>query len=99
MVLMGGAPPLDPPLPFLVANPVPTDPRRKVFAYEEERDDWVLRLVWDQDDPGLLSAEYRAPLYGRRLEAPEVRKFWQVVKEKVESLGPLRVESADPRPS
>ncbi|HEY6238220.1 MAG TPA: hypothetical protein VIZ68_03435 [Thermoplasmata archaeon] len=100
MVLMGSAPPpLDPPLELLAANPVPTDPRKRVFAFEEEREgDWVLRLVWDADDPGMMEAEYRAPLYNRRLPRDEVPKFWAAVKEKVGELGPLAVDSADPRP-
>ena len=100
MVLMGSAPPpLDPPLELLVPNPVATDPRKRVFAYEEEREgDWVLRLVWDADDPDMMEAEYRAPIYNRRLPRDEVPKFWAAVKEKVGELGPLVVDSADPRP-
>jgi hypothetical protein len=101
MLLMGGSPPPPaPPLEILERNPVATDPRRKVFAYEEEREEgaWVLRLIWDQDDPELLEAELRAPLASRRPGADEVRRFWAAVKEKVAELGPLPVESADPRP-
>ena len=100
MLLMGSAPPpLQPPLDLLVPNPVPTDPRKRVYAYEEEREGgWVLRLVWDADDPTILEGEYRAPLYRQRLPSSEVPKFWAAVKEKVALLGPLPVESADPRP-
>ena len=96
---MGGTPPPDPPLDLLAPNPVPTDPRKRVYAYEEERPDgWVLRLVWDADDPELLEAEYRAPVYDRRLPRAKVPEFWAVVKEKLRPLGPLPVDSADPRP-
>jgi hypothetical protein len=97
--LMGGPPPpLDPPLDILVRNPVPTDPRKRVYSYEEERDDWVLRLVWDADDPEILEAEYRAPVYDRRLPRSQVPAFWKAVKEKIAPLGPLPVDAADPRP-
>lgn len=96
---MGGAPPPDPPLDILQPNPVPTDPRKRVYAYEEERPEgWVLRLVWDADDPDLLEAEYRAPVYDRRLPRAQVPEFWAVVKERLQPLGPLPVDSADPRP-
>ena len=98
MTLLGSPPPPDPPLDLLEHNPVPTDPRRRVFAFEEDREDWVLRLVWDADDPEVLSAELRAPLYGRRPTAPQVTEFWKAVKEKVASLGPLPIDGADPRP-
>ena len=99
MVLLGPAPPPTPPLDLLEPNPVPTDPRRRIFAFEEERPDgWVLRLVWDSEDPEVLEAEYRAPLYDRRLARSAVAGFWAAVKEKTEVLGPLAVEGADPRP-
>jgi len=101
LMLMGGSPPPPPPpLEILEKNPVSTDPRRKVYAFEEERDDgaWVLRIIWDQDDPELLEAELRAPLAARRPGPAEVRRFWTAVKERVAELGPLPVESADPRP-
>ncbi len=96
--LMGAAPPPDPPLDILERNPVPTDPRKQVYAYEEERGDWVLRLVWDADDPAVLEAECRAPIYGRRLPPEEVGRFWLAVKEKIAPIGPLPIEGADPRP-
>jgi len=100
MTLMPGiAPPPDPPLDVLAPNPVPTDPRKRVYSFELERDDWVVRLVWDADDPELLEAECRAPLYGGRLPREEVPKFWAVVKELIAPLGPLPVEAADPRPA
>jgi hypothetical protein len=101
MVLMGSAPPPPrPPLDILVRNPVTTDPRKHIYHLEEEREDgaWVLRIVWDQDEPGILEAEYRAPVYNRRLARADVPKFWSAVKEKVGVLGPLAVESADPHP-
>lgn len=99
-LLLGSMPPpLQPPLDLLEPNPVPTDPRKRVFAYEEEREGgWVLRLVWDADDPRILEGEYRAPLYRQRLAPAEVPRFWAAVKEKVAPLGPLPIESADPRP-
>ncbi len=98
VTLLGSPPPPDPPLDILEHNPVPTDPKRKVFAFEEDRGEWVLRLIWDADDPDILSAEFRAPLYGRRPTPEQVSEFWKAVKEKVEGLGPLPIEGADPRP-
>ncbi len=94
----GVAPPTVPPLDVLEPNPVPTDPRKRVFSHEEEHDTWVLRLVWDADQPELLEAEYRAPRYGARLSAGEVRTFWDAVKKLTSPLGPLSVDGADPRP-
>ena len=99
VALLGPPPPPPPPLEILERNPVPTDPRKRVCAYEEEQPaGWVLRLVWDADDPDLLEAEYRAPIYARRLPRAEVPGFWNAVKRKVVELGPLPVESADPWP-
>ncbi|MGA8709804.1 MAG: hypothetical protein ABSA63_03950 [Thermoplasmata archaeon] len=99
MTLMPGvAPPPDPPLDILAPNPVPTDPRKRVYSFELEKDDWVVRLIWDADDPDLLEAECRAPLYGQRLPRSDVPKFWAVVKELIAPIGPLAVASADPRP-
>jgi len=97
-LIPGVAPPPDPPLDVLEPNPVPTDPRKRVYAYEEDRGSWVLRLVWDADDPELLEAEYRAPIYGARLPAKEVPEFWASVKRLTGPIGPLAVDSADPRP-
>ena len=97
-LIPGVAPPPDPPLDLLAPNPVPTDPRKRVYAFEEDHGEWVLRLVWDADDPGLLEAEYRAPVYGRRLAASEVPRFWSAVRVLVAPIGPLPVEAADPRP-
>ncbi len=97
-LIPGIAPPPDPPLEFLVPNPVPTDPRRRVFAFEEEHDEFVVRLVWDSEDPGLLEAECRAPLYRGRLPSDKVAEFWAAVKTLVAPIAPLVVESADPRP-
>jgi len=99
VLLMPGPPPLpDPPLELLEPNPVPTDPRRRVFSYEEDHEAWVVRLVWDADDPDVLEAECRAPIHGARLPASEVPKFWASVKSLVQPLGPLVVDGADPRP-
>ncbi len=98
MLTGGPPPPPDPPLEILASNPVPTDPRRKVFAYEVDRPDWTVRLVWDADDPEVLEAECRAPIYAGRLPKSEVPRFWAAVKELIAPIGPLPVESADPRP-
>ena len=94
----GVPPPPDPPLDLLAPNPIATDPRKRVYAYEEEHDAWVVRLVWDADDPGMLEAECRAPIYGGRLPAREVPRFWAAVKALTAPLGPLAVDGADPRP-
>jgi hypothetical protein len=99
MLTPGVPPPPNPPLDILTPNPVATDPRKRVYAYEEERGDWIVRLVWDADDPEILEAECRMPLYDRRLPREEVAKFWAAVKELIAPLGPLPVESADPRPA
>lgn len=100
MLLLGSQPPpAAPPLDILVPSPVATDPRRRIFAFEEEREGgWILRLVWDAEDPGILEGEYRAPIYRSRLPASEVPRFWAAVKERVAPLGPLAVDSADPHP-
>jgi hypothetical protein len=98
MTLMGPPAPPDPPLDILQRNPVATDPRRQVYAYEEEMGDWVLRLVWDMEDPDVLEAEYRSPMWGGRLPKEKVPAFWQAVKARVQELGPLPVDAADPRP-
>jgi hypothetical protein len=98
LLMPGPPPPPDPPLDVLAPNPITTDPRKRVFAYEEEHEEWVVRLVWDADDPELLEAECRAPLYGQRLSKADVPKFWAAVKALIAPLGPLPVESADPRP-
>ena len=91
--------PPDPPLEILEKNPVATDPRKRVFAFEQEVE-WgnVVRLIWDADDPELLEAELRAPLYGARLPKEDVAPFWAAVKKLIAPLGPLPVDSADPRP-
>jgi hypothetical protein len=98
MTLLGPPLPPDPPLELLEKNPVATDPRKRVYAFEEERDGNVLRLVWDADDPEILEAELRAPIYGSRLPKEEIAPFWAAVKRLIEPLGPLPVEGADPRP-
>jgi hypothetical protein len=88
-----------PPLDVLEPNPVTTDPRKRIFAYEREQPGgWVLRIVWDADDPEILEAEYRAPFYRQRLPRESVPTFWAAVKEQTASLGPLPVLGADPRP-
>ena len=84
---------------MLERNPVTTDPRKRVFAHEvEQPSGWVVRIIWDADDPELLEAELRAPLYDRRLPKSEVPTFWAEVKRLISPLGPLPVEAADPRP-
>jgi hypothetical protein len=94
----GVAPPPNPPLDILQPNPVTTDPRKRVYAYEEEHERWVVRLVWDSDDPEILEAECRAPIYGARLPREEVGPFWAAVKALISPLGPLTVDGADPVP-
>jgi len=98
MLMAGPPPPANPPLDILVPNPVTTDPRKRVFAYEEDRGDWVVRLVWDADDPEVLEAERREPVYDRRLSREQVAEFWAAVKRLIAPLGPLTVDGADPRP-
>jgi hypothetical protein len=99
MTLMGSVPPPpDPPLEIMERNPVLTDGRKRIFAFEEENEDWVLRLIWDADDPTVLEAECRAPFYDRRLPKERIPQFWRAVKEKIAPLGPLPIEAADPRP-
>lgn len=98
LLTAGPPPPPDPPLEILARNPVPTDPRKRVFAYEEDHPDWTVRLVWDADDPELLEAECRAPIYGARLPKSEVPEFWRAVKALIAPLGTLPVDAADPRP-
>jgi hypothetical protein len=94
----GPPPPPDPPLEILAPNPVATDPRKRVYAFEADHGDFVVRLVWDSDDPELLEAECRAPLYHQRLPRAEVARFWSAVKELIAPIGPLPVEAADPLP-
>jgi hypothetical protein len=99
MMLTGGPPPPpDPPLEFLAHEPISTDPRKRVYASEEEVEGGVLRLIWDSDDPEFLEAEFRAPYYGTRLPPDQVRTFWSLVKERTRVLGPLPIDGADPTP-
>ncbi len=98
MLTPGIPPPPVPPLEILRPNPIPTDARKRVHAYEESHEEWDVRLVWDADDPEVLEAECRAPYYDRRLPPSEVPKFWAAVKRLVGPIGPLPVEAADPRP-
>ena len=97
-LIPGIAPPTVAPLDVLEVNPVPTDPRKRVYAFEEEHDGWVVRLVWDADQPELLEAEYRAPNIGTRVPNERVREFWAAVKLLTAPIGPLPVDGADPRP-
>jgi len=99
MMLTGGLPPPpDPPLDLLTTEPVVTDPRKRIYAHEEEAEGGVVRLVWDADDPEFLEAEFRLPFYGGRLPGERVRAFWQAVKARTTSLGPLAIDGADPMP-
>jgi len=97
-LIAGVAPPVVPPLEVLEPNPVPTDPRKRVYAFEQDQDVGVVRLVWDADDPEILEAECRAPLYGHRPSREDVARFWGAVKTLVAPLGPLVIDAADPRP-
>ena len=98
MTLAGPALPPDPPLEILERNPVATDPRKRVYAFEQELEGGVVRIVWDADDPELLEAEFRTPEYGGRLAPDRVAGFWAEVKRLIAPIGPLPVEGADPRP-
>jgi hypothetical protein len=98
MALLGPPPPPDPPLEFMQRNIVTTDPRKMIYAFEEEQEIGVVRLVWDAEDPEILEAELRAPIYDRRLPREKVPQFWQAVKSRISSIGPLPVLAADPRP-
>ena len=98
MTLAGPALPPDPPLEILERNPVATDPRKRVYAFEQELEGGVVRIVWDADDPELLEAEFRTPQYGGRLAGERVAAFWAEVKRLISPIGPLPVEGADPRP-
>jgi hypothetical protein len=98
VTLAGPALPPDPPLEILERNPVATDPRKRVYAFEEEVDERVIRLIWDADDPEVLEAELRQPLYGRRLPKEQVGPFWAAVKRLIAPLGSLPIDAADPRP-
>ncbi|HZY70406.1 MAG TPA: hypothetical protein VFF67_05445 [Thermoplasmata archaeon] len=97
--LLGPPLPPDPPLDILEHAPVVTDPRRRIFAFEEELDDGVLRIVWDAENPEVLEAELRAPYFDRRLPRSKVPRFYRSVKERVGSLGPLPILAADPKPT
>jgi hypothetical protein len=98
MTLVGPPLPPDPPLEILEKNPVATDPRKRVYAFEQELESGIVRLIWDADDPELLEAELRAPVYGARVPKERVREFWGAVKVLIAPLGPLPVEAADPKP-
>ncbi|MCI4325966.1 MAG: hypothetical protein L3K00_08880 [Thermoplasmata archaeon] len=98
LTLMGPPLPPDPPLEILEKNPVATDPRKRVYAFEQEVEWGIVRLIWDADDPELLEAELRAPVYGARVPKEQVREFWNAVKALIAPIGPLPVEGADPRP-
>ena len=98
-VLLGPPPQPEPPFDWLEPNPVATDPRRRIYAHEEPLGEQaVVRLIWDTDDPGLLEAELRAPMPGKRPPVGLVDRFWEAVRRRTSSLGPLRVDGADPRP-
>jgi hypothetical protein len=98
MTLLGPPLPPDPPLELLEKNPVATDPRKRVYAFEEDWGENVVRLIWDADDPGFLEAELRAPIYGARLPKEEVAPFWAAVKKLIAPLGSLPIDAADPKP-
>jgi hypothetical protein len=98
MLTPGPPPPPDPPIERMEREPVPTDPRKRIFAYEEETEGGLLRLVWDADDPELLEAEFRLPLFGERPTPAAVRAFWAAVKRVTSDIGPLPIDGADPRP-
>ena len=92
----GPPPPLDPPLEIMTRNPVATDPRKQIYAFEEDQGETVYRLVWDSEDPDVMEAELRTQDWGRRPSAEQVRTFWNWIRERVRPIGPLPVEAADP---
>jgi hypothetical protein len=97
LLLGGSPPPPSPPLALLEPEPVSTDPRKRIYAWEGPWSEGTLRLKWDADYADVLEAEYR--VHERRpLRPEEVRAFWAEVKGKVAELGPLPVDDADPRP-
>ena len=98
MLTPGPPPPPDPPLDELEREPVPTDPRKRIYAHEEDAAGGLVRIVWDSDDPEFLEAEFRAPDTRGRPDAALVRAFWNAVKERTRTLGPLPIDGADPRP-
>jgi hypothetical protein len=98
LTLMGPPLPPDPPLEILEKNPVATDPRKRVYAFETDVEAGVVRLIWDADDPEVLEAELRAPVYGSRVPKEQVREFWNAVKSLVAPIGPLPIQAADPKP-
>ena len=98
MLTKGPPPPPDPPLEILSHEPVPTDPRKRIFAFEEEAAGGVVRLVWDSEDPGFLEAEFRLASYAGRLPPDQVRTFWAAVKARTQALGKLAIDGADPVP-
>ncbi|MCI4345906.1 MAG: hypothetical protein L3K07_04050 [Thermoplasmata archaeon] len=98
LVLMGAPPPPQPPGDFLAPVPPGPDPRKRIFAFEEEEGEGVVRIVWDADDPERLNVELRLPGYGSRLPPERIRKFWTAVRARLAPLGTVRVEASDPPP-
>lgn len=97
MLLGALPPPPGPPLALLEPEPVSTDPRKRIYAWEGPWAEGTLRLKWDADYADVLEAEYR--IEARRvLPAEEVRAFWGEVKRHTQELGPLQVEAVDPSP-
>ena len=98
VVLLGSRPPPpSPPIGLLAPEPVATDPRKRVYAWEQAWSEGVLRLHWDADAPELLDAEYRLDVR-RRVAPQELRAFWAEVKRLLDELGPLPLDGADPTP-
>lgn len=97
VVLMGKPPPPGPPLELLQPDPVMTDPRKRIYSFEEEWGSGLIRMKWDADMPEVLEAEYRMT-ERRRVPPQEVRSFWAEVKKHTSELGPLPVDGADPVP-
>ncbi|MCI4334374.1 MAG: hypothetical protein L3K04_01880 [Thermoplasmata archaeon] len=98
-VLMGPPPPPEPPGGDLLERlPAGPDPRKRLYAFEEPDGEGILRVLWDSDEPERLQVELRLPEYGTRIGPERLRAFWSHVRERLAPMGPLRVESADPRP-
>jgi hypothetical protein len=98
MLTKGPPPPPSPPLDLLESEPVATDPNVRLYSHSEALDEGLLRLFWQADNPLLLTAEYREAVTVSRLAPEKVRRFWETVKARVQELGPLSVEGADPFP-
>jgi hypothetical protein len=98
LLTRGPPPPPSPPVDWLEPEEVATDPSVRLFTFHERAGEGVVRYLWQGSDADRLLVEYREPRYVARMTPEDVRTFWKVVKARLEELGPLPVEGADPRP-